>query len=165
MNTGWRRYWHEIRRIHKALKTILLHQVIKHPHWTGTGLTSPDLALIKSASKFKFKARGEMATLPICLPPPGWTHLRRSNVCMGSTCSVHCTYARRRSRPGYRRPGGLRGRVGPDQERRLLHGRLWPRETHAMSVSIHLPGYMIVTAVMARNDCYCCLNFLCRHRV
>lgn len=33
--------------------------VIMHPDWTGTGLTFPDLALIKSRSDFVFKATGK----------------------------------------------------------------------------------------------------------
>ncbi|TRY79426.1 hypothetical protein TCAL_10763 [Tigriopus californicus] len=46
-------------------------EVIMHPDWTGTGLTFPDLALIKSSLNFVFKTTGRHAVLPLCLLDPG----------------------------------------------------------------------------------------------
>ncbi len=42
-----------------------------HPGWTGTGLTFPDLALLRSERDFAFVREGKSAVLPICLPFQG----------------------------------------------------------------------------------------------
>ena len=49
-----------------------IDKVIKHPNWVGTGLTHPDLALIKLSREVKFfknsPTLGVPPIVPICLP-------------------------------------------------------------------------------------------------
>jgi hypothetical protein len=49
-----------------------VEKVIKHENWVGTGLTIPDLALIKLNRPVKFDKGGPTSkpVLPICLPGP-----------------------------------------------------------------------------------------------
>ena len=44
---------------HKDRHEHKIDKIMVHPNWTGTGLTYPDLALIKIADEFKFTSDGE----------------------------------------------------------------------------------------------------------